>query len=119
MPPVIPFIGFGRWCFFTLLAPSTSTWLASTIRNTVPRLPLSRPATTITSSPLRILFIASPSQHFRRERNDLHEFLGAQLPRDRTENARAYRLELGREEHGGVRIELHQRSVAAAHALGR
>src|SRR5207253_2518964 len=25
MPPVTPFIGFGRWCFFTRLAPSPTT----------------------------------------------------------------------------------------------
>src|SRR5262249_16010237 len=50
---------------------------------------------------------------------DLHEALGAQLPRDRAEDAGADRLELGREQHGGIRVELHQRAVAAAYALGR
>src|SRR5688572_25758651 len=95
MPPVTPFIGLGRWCFFTRFAPSTSTWSTSTIRSTVPRLPRSRPVVTTTSSPFLILFIGLSSlQHFRRERDDLHEALGSELARDRTEYARADRLEL-------------------------
>src|SRR5262245_25122158 len=61
MPPWMPFIGFGRWCFFTRLMPSTTTCPASMRRSTVPRLPLSRPAITITSSPLRIFSIYSTS----------------------------------------------------------
>src|SRR5665213_1522291 len=58
-------------------------------------------------------------QHFRRERHDLHEALGAQLARDRPEDARADRLELGIEQHGGVGVELDHRAVGAAHAMGR
>src|SRR5687767_10124880 len=120
MPPVTPFIGFGRWCFFTLLAPSTSTWSASTIRSTVPRLPLSRPVTTITSSPFLILCMRlSCLQHFRGKRNDLHEAFGAQLPRDRPEYACPDGLELGCEQHRCVRVESDHRAVTAAHALGR
>src|SRR5574338_776387 len=118
MPPVTPFIGLGRWCFFTLFAPSTTTCSASTILSTVPRLPLSRPAITTTSSPFLILRITLvPLQHFRRERDDLHELLAAQFPRDRPEDACADRLELRRQQHCGVAVEFHQRPVVAAHAL--
>src|SRR6266404_810237 len=80
MPPVTPFIGLGRTCFFTWLMPSTVIRRSSTRASTTPRLPLSLPAITTTSSPLRIRCIA-PSrirlQHFRRQRDDLHEPRGA------------------------------------------
>src|SRR5687767_7956158 len=117
IPPVMPFIGIGRWCFFTRFAPSTSTCWSSTMRSTVPRLPRSRPVVTMTWSPLRILRIPVPSEHFGREGHDLHEALGAQLARHRPEDARADRLELRREQHGRVRVELDQRAVVAAYAL--
>src|SRR5258708_9955746 len=58
-------------------------------------------------------------QHFGGERHDLHEPLVAQLARDRPENARADRLELGREQHGGVGVEADQRAIRAADALAR
>src|ERR1017187_5044877 len=61
MPPVWPFIGLGFWCFFARLTPSTSRCLSSTRRSTVPRLPLSLPVVTITSSPLRIFCMAFDS----------------------------------------------------------
>src|SRR5262245_38870401 len=146
IPPVTPYIGFGRWCFLTLLAPSTSTCSESIIRSTVPRLPLSRPVVTITSSPLRILLISHPRnislqrrrdaigsgvsvplristlqfaalQHFRRERYDLHEALGPQLPCHRPEYSGADRFELRRQQYGGVGIEPYDRAIAAAHAF--
>src|SRR3954447_25509324 len=115
-PPVMPFIGFGLTCFLTTLTPSTISRSSSTRLSTVPRRPLSRPVRTRTWSPFRILFIstvpgcarspmsAGRSEHFRRERDDLHEALGAKLPRHRPEDARADRLELGIEQHGGVAV---------------
>src|SRR5258705_656516 len=118
-PPVVPFIGFGLTCFFTTLTPSTTTRSSSTRDSTVPRLPLSRPVNTMTWSPLRILFMADePLQNFRCQRDDLHETLGAQFARHRPEDAGADRLELGVQQHGGVAVELDQRAVLAAHALG-
>src|SRR5512147_491936 len=122
-PPVVPFIGFGLTCFFTMFTPSTTMRSSSTRCVTVPRLPLSRPVNTMTWSPLRILFMACPSlpcrsEHFRRQRNDLHEALGAQLARDRPEDAGADRLELGVQQHGGVAVEANQRAVLATHTLG-
>src|SRR3982751_1035995 len=123
MPPVVPFIGFGLTCFLTTLMPSTLRWSASTRATTLPRLPLSRPVNTMTSSPVRILFMARPltclsSEHFRCERNDLHEALGTQFTRDRAEDAGADRLELGIQQDGGLAVELDQRAVLAANALG-
>src|SRR6185295_5268570 len=117
MPPCSPFIGLGRWCFFTWLMPATRTCSSST-RVTSPRLPLSRPVITTTLSPflilrIAILYVNPPLQDFRRERDDLHESLGAQLARDRPEDPRADRLELGVEEDGGVRVEAHLRPVIA------
>src|SRR5215475_10697000 len=91
--------------------PSTMT-LPSCTAVTVPRRPLSRPVTTTTSSPLRILCI---SEHLGCERNDLHELRGSQLARHGSENARADRLELVGQEHGGVAVETDQRTVRAAH----
>src|SRR5262245_48860796 len=145
MPPWMPFIGFGRWCFLTRLMPSTTTCPASMRRSTVPRLPLSRPAMTMTSSPFlirSILVISSglgdlqgarqgvgpfpshpapllhpASEHLGSERHDLHEPLGAQLARHRPEDPGADRLELRVEQHGGVRVEAHQRAIRTAHAL--
>src|SRR5664279_6367410 len=105
-PPVMPFMGFGLTCFLTTLTPSTSSRSSSTRDSTVPRRPLSRPVKTMTWSPLRILFIAiflnlrSRSENFGRQRDDLHEALGAELPRDRPEDARTDRLQLGVEQHG-------------------
>src|SRR5215211_401542 len=91
---------------------------------TSPRLPLSRPAMTTTLSPFLILlmFVGFPGvslQHFRRQRDDLHESLGAELARDGPENARADRLELRGEQHGGVGVEADQRAVGTADALLR
>src|SRR5512140_429527 len=119
MPPVVPFRGFGLVCFFTRLTPSTTTWSASLRSETLPRLPLSRPASTMTSSPLRILFMTRSSlQDFGGQGHDLHEALGAQLARDRAEDAGADGLQLVVEQHGGIAVELDQGAVGAADALG-
>src|SRR5437879_1507355 len=131
MPPVTPFIGFGRTCFLTWLMPSTVIRRSSTRASTTPRLPLSLPAITTTSSPLRMRSMApskesitrparrSPtcdSQHFRRERDNLHETLGAQLARDRPENTGSDRLQLVVQQYRGVAVELDGRAVQPAQA---
>src|SRR5882762_5570205 len=114
MPPVTPFIGLGRTCFFTWLMPSTVIRRSSTRASTTPRLPLSLPAITTTSSPLRIRCIA-PSrirlQHLRRQRDDLHEPLGAQLASDRPEDAGADRLVLFVDQDGRVAVEPNEAAV--------
>src|SRR5690606_3754998 len=126
MPPVTLRCGFGRVWRLTMFTPSTSRRWSSSTRITRPRLPLSRPARTITSSPVRILFMVQsllphprPLQHLGRERDDLHELLGAQLARDRTEHARPEELALVVEQYRGVGVEADGRPVRAAHALAR
>src|SRR6478736_3494543 len=119
MPPVVPLSGFGLVCFLTRLMPSMIRWESSLRSDTVPRLPLSRPANTMTWSPLRILFMALLSlQNFRCQRHDLHELLGAQLARDRSEDAGADWLQLGVEQHSCVAVELDERTVCTTDALG-
>src|SRR5690348_69246 len=119
IPPGWFFIGFGFWCFFTWFTPATSRKSTPIVRVTSPRLPLSRPARTTTLSPFFILRMTLSLQHFRRERHDLHEPLGAQFPGHRSEDAGADRLQLRREEHRRVGVELHLGAVVAAHALPR
>src|SRR5690349_4934499 len=99
-----------------MFTPSTTTWPSSSTLTTVPRRPLSLPAVTMTSSPLRILFIPFSSEHFGRQRDDLHELRRAQLARDGSEDARADRLELVRQQHRGVAVEADQRAVRTTHA---
>src|ERR1700754_5158220 len=100
-----------------MLRPSTRTRSSASTSITAPFRPLSRPAIKITVSPLRIFFICQfLSEHFRRERNNLHELHVAQLARHRSEYARADRLELVCQEHRGIRVEADQRSVRATHA---
>src|SRR4029453_811996 len=86
-----------------MFTPCTSTRASSrSTRSTSPLFPLSLPVRTITLSPFRILnftAMAAPDlplarrlKHFRRQRDDLHEVLAAQLARDRPEDARPDRL---------------------------
>src|SRR6478609_10707808 len=118
MPPVVPLSGLGLVCFFTRLMPSTMTFSSSFRSTTRPRLPLSLPASTMTSSPLRILFMAGSLQDFRGQGHDLHELLGAQFARDRSEDAGADGLQLVIEQHGGIAVELDEGAIATADALG-
>src|SRR4051812_4581313 len=54
----------------------------------------------------RALWVAAlPSQHLRRERDDAHEALVAQLPADRSEDPGAAGLLLVVDEHGRVLVE--------------
>src|SRR5690606_26610375 len=118
MPPGLLAIGLALTCFLTTFTPSTRTWSASTRASTVPRRFLSRPVRTMTSSPLRMLFIVGSLQHFGGQRHDLHELLGTQFARNGSEDAGADGLQLGVEQHGGIATETNQRTVLAAHALG-
>src|SRR3989338_1154172 len=103
--------------------PLTSRYSPST-RSTLPRLPLSLPAITITSSFFLILRMISLDsircrlQHFRCQRNDLHELLGAQLACHWPKNACTDRFQLGIQQHRSITIELDQRAIRAAHPLG-
>src|SRR5690625_6807910 len=71
----------------------------------------------MTSSPLRILFMASSSDDFRGERHDLHELLGTQFARDRSEDTSADGFELGVEQYGCIATEADERAIFAAHAF--
>src|SRR5262249_60459539 len=91
-----------RVCRLFMLTPCTRTRipLLSTL-STSPVLPRSLPVMTTTLSPFLILnfamILASPPvrlEHFRRQRNDLHELLASQLPRHRPEDTGAERLGL-------------------------
>jgi hypothetical protein len=94
-------------------------------RSTVPRLPASLPASTTTVSPLRIsgtfgIALASrPSQHLRRERDDLHVVAVAQLARHRAEDARPARVALVVDQDRGVLVEADVAPVGAAVFLVR
>src|SRR5262245_26996292 len=120
MPPCTCLPGFGFVCRLIMFTPSTiSRFFSGTTRSTRPRLPRSLPVITRTLSFFRIgvanLDISFPAlQHFGRQRNDLHEPPLAQLARHRTEHARADRLALIVDEHGGVAIEPDVAAVAPA-----
>src|SRR5690349_6331529 len=122
MPPGFPICG--RVWRFTTLTPCTVTRLSlgSTLI-TSPVLPLSLPVMTTTLSPFLIFSLiisAHPgSEHFRRERHDLHELARAQLARHRPEDAGADRLALLVDQNGGVPVEPDRAAVDAANLLGR
>src|SRR3982751_4604599 len=119
MPPVVPLSGFGLVCFLTMFTPSMTRCESSLRSDTTPRLPLSRPANTMTWSPLRILFMALLSlQNFGSQRNDLHELFGAQFARHRSEDAGANWLQLGVEQHSCIAVEFDERTVCTTDALG-
>src|SRR5690606_32317056 len=118
-PPAMPACGFGLVCRLTRFTLETTTRSPSTLM-TSPCLPLSLPAMTTTVSPFLMRFAMSAflrSEHFRRERDDLHELLGTQLTGNRPEDAGADRLLLVVQQHGGVAVEADHRAVRTAHAL--
>src|SRR5262245_64632436 len=61
----------------------------------------------------------TPSDHFRRERDDLHELALAQLARHGAENARPLGLLLVVDQHGGVLVEADVGAVLATNLLHR
>src|SRR5215469_12292697 len=124
MPPGLP--AAGRVWRFTICTPCTTTRLSSrSTRRTSPFLPLSRPAMTTTLSPFLIfsfvaMLTASLSlEHFWRQGDDLHELLGPELARHRTEDARADRLALLVDQHRRVAVETDAGPVGPADLLGR
>src|SRR6266508_363225 len=129
MPPWRSFC-VGRWCFLIMLTRSTMTRpFSGTTRSTLPRLPRSFPATTITVSPFRTCLIAMglssnplpcpASDDFRGQRNDLRELPVAKLPSDRPEDARPHGVVVGLEQDDGVAIEADVGAVLAADLLHR
>src|SRR5258707_13743425 len=109
MPPWMFRCGFGRVCFLRKFTRSTiAVPLLGSTRSTLPCLPRSLPARTTTLSPFftcgltrgwSFCFVAFPymdivvtSDHFRRQRDDLHELPLAQLAGHGTEAPRPDRL---------------------------
>src|SRR3954453_22471995 len=86
---------------------------------TRPCLPRSLPLRMWTRSPFLILMVCATSEHLRRQRNDLHEVLLAQLARDRAEDPGAARVALVVDDHGRVLVERDLRPVLAAERLLR
>src|SRR6266851_1478016 len=119
IPPCrIFWVGF--WCFLIRFKRSTTTRPFSGItRNTLPFLPRSLPATTITVSPFRTCAIAieRPLDDFGSERDDLGELLVPQLARHRPENTGAHRVVVRLEEDHRVAVEADVGPVAASHFL--
>src|SRR5512143_1290228 len=87
-------------------------------RRTLPVLPRSRPAMTITVSFFLMRARMVSSEHLGRQRQDLHELLGAQLARHRSEDARADRLALVVDQHRRVAVERDVGAVGPPHFLG-
>src|SRR5262245_9920761 len=147
IPPLMLRCGFARVWRLIMFTPSTTRRLVEGMTfSTRPRLPLYLPVVTTTVSFFRIgvcsldivliqrfhcprttgTEVRSSSacewrslQHLRREGNDLHEPSLTQLTGDRPEHARADRLVLIVDEHGGVAIEPDVAAVAAALLLPR
>src|SRR3954466_13076637 len=72
-----------------------------------------------TTSSSRRIFRAPMSEHLRGERDDLHEPAVAQLAGHRPEDARAARVVLGVDDHGGVLVEGDVGAVVAPERLLR
>src|SRR5581483_11105421 len=133
MPPWMLRCGFGRVCFLRKLTRSTiAVPFAAFTRSTLPCFPRSFPARTTTVSPffrcgftrgVSFCFVAFPymltSDHFRRERDDLHELALAELAGNRTEDTRPDRLAGIVDENGRVVVELDVRPIATAALLHR
>src|SRR4051812_31172018 len=56
-------------------------------------------------------------QNFRCQGHDLHELLSTQFARDWSKNTGTDRFELGVEQNGSIAVELHQRTILAAHTF--
>src|SRR5436189_6444699 len=86
---------------------------------TRPCLPRSLPLRMWTRSPFLILMVCATSEHLRRQRDDLHEVLLAQLARDRSEDPGAARVALVVDDHCGVLVEGDRGAVVPAERLLR
>src|SRR3569833_4377413 len=124
MPPGVPRLGLPLVWRLIMLMFCTTTRSSSRTVNTVPRLPLSLPVITMTSSPFLILRIARQpwlllhrSQHFGRERHDLHELFGTELAGPGPEDTGTDGLELVVAQHRSIAVEADRRAVGAAPAF--
>src|SRR5882724_10919291 len=107
------------WRLMTFTPWTTTRCSVGSTRSTSPTLPLLRPAMTFTRSPFLIfILLVMGLQHLRRQRDDLHELLTAQLARHRSKDAGADRLVLLGDQHGGVAVETDGAAVDAAQREG-
>src|SRR5271169_5948280 len=117
IPPGSPMRG-RVWRLATLTPAS-----AGNTRRTSPVLPLSRPVMTTTLSPFLIFNLAMAwalySQDLGGQRHDPHEPARPQLAGDRAKNARADRLALVGDQHGGVAVEADRAAIGPADLLRR
>src|SRR5207247_1023971 len=116
MPPLTFFPGFGFVWRLIMFTPSTiSRFLSGSTLSTRPRLPRSLPVMIRTLSFFRSGVARRDTlENLRRQRNDLHEAALAQLAGHGAEHARADRLVVVVDQHGGVAIEADVAAVAAA-----
>src|SRR5262245_21948243 len=136
MPPLMFFPGFGFVCRLIMFTPSMiNRFLSGFTLSTRPRLPRSLPVITSTlsffrigvakldmtdtcNSEFRILNSEFPPllalQNLGRQGDDLHEPPLAQFAGHRSEHARADRLALVVDQHGGIAIEPDVGAVAPA-----
>src|SRR5690606_32198502 len=104
------------------MARFSSTYTSSTL----PSLPFASPAITLPLSPflmpsfgLLLCFLSIISEHFRCQRNDLHELFLPQLACNGTKNPRAARLILVGKQYRRVVFEADVRTVPASYFLRR
>src|SRR5918996_3289200 len=108
----------GRWWRLAMFRPGTTTpspRLVRSTRSTVPRLPRSLPASTMTVSPF-LTFMRL--QHLRCERDDLHVVALPELAGHRPEDARAARAALRGDQHRRVLVETDVAAVRPPVLLG-
>src|SRR5258708_8313813 len=107
------------WRLMAFTPCATTRCSVGRTRSTSPTLPLLRPAMTFTRSPFLIfILLVMGLQHLRRERDDLHELLAAELARHRSGDAGADRLVLLGDQHGGVAVEADGAAVDPAQRKG-
>src|SRR5918912_2080506 len=117
--PLRCWIGRGRVWRLTMFRFSTTTRRSfGRASITRPCLPRSLPVRMWTRSPFLTLIVCT-SEHLRRQRDDLHEVLLAQLARDRTEDPRPARVARVVDDHRGVLVEGDRGTVVAAVRLLR
>src|ERR1700749_3163382 len=76
---------FLRWRLTSATPSTTARCFAERTSRTLPALPLCEPEMTTTASP-RLMWNFCMSEDLRRERDDLHVILGAELAGDRAED---------------------------------
>src|SRR5215207_9215634 len=118
----MPLFGFGRVCRLIMFTRSTMALPSpARTRRTRPRAPRSLPVVTSTWSfflMFTFVFVSDISEDLRRQGDDLHEPLLAQLARHRSEHARADRLARVVDQDGGILVEADVAPILTPLLLG-